>query len=921
MAKKNDHYMYIKDAEVLYDSKGKKAKAAKEADDIIKTIKQSNQDIENNDACISDEKANTGENQTDWKSLIIKAFKDGPLKWKPSFDSKHESYCDQRFETNFSKKATESDANDVTNRKMCGNIDAKIEAKSGGHAHIAIGETKLAKADYEAQFKGKLKASFDGIKDESSTKAGFKRQVTVGSFKAEGEMEGKLKGSAELNILKYKRQMEADANFKVTGKASMLAGELCLEKNTEGIEGHVKVLHGKVEGKATFQAKASVGKHKAHLNVKAEGKAKFKALDGKLVLKAKKREDGSLYIPGVKATVGQAKAEGEAEFDVQTDILGKKYNKRGKVSGKARLCGAKFKALSVDCSDKKDYGNDYKVSVDVQGLKANVLNVEATKTKIGSKTSLSMEATGAELNVGTLSATGIDNREIKSVKTRAGFSFNAGNINATGLGHKGVKMEANAGSEVNMFNLSIGVSRDSEVSVRNGVSLFNINLKIGLPRFSAGSADCGFNIGIPFLSGGGDGGGGRCIARDIGSQSWGSHSDGEGCSSGISSETSGAGHGEASSDRQNTSDKEYVWNDVTDESDRHSRSGLGDKNSFDNPIDIEGDNNNMLGSNKSNHVIDRNKMTDFDCSESNINNTLEDIEKTFLQRQSGITSNDDVRVKNLDGHILEGYSFDNDGNIVYSERDDLLVVIDRADEDDMCSIVEAFDAEEVDPNQPFSKRMAGYGLMNKYGVRNGYSEEDYYYMQPYRSRRSNFRQTKTKSDKVCEKVEQFYKGKSDTTATGKHSQSVVDAAITDELENEEVYNKYLARLVGKGIKGDTQRKCSAKTLKCGQKIWHDKEMLHRALIQEYTRNSQFGGETSRKELKQNSKTHRDIMSDAENAKHDLGTNYKVAQPKKKAEPKKPFGANKNIHTIFTLEGTESRPIQYIKENVACFGDD
>jgi hypothetical protein len=91
------------------------------------------------------------------------------------------------------------------------------------------------------------------------------------------------------------------------------------------------------------------------------------------------------------------------------------------------------------------------------------------------------------------------------------------------------------------------------------------------------------------------------------------------------------------------------------------------------------------------------------------------------------------------------------------------------------------------------------------------------------------------------------------------------------------------------------------------------------LVEKYSKGPNARDVTAKRNSVGNTKE-RDIEGNAAQGQS-TESDDRTPKAKKKEEPKKPFGANKNIHTIFTLAGAESKPVKYLKDNFACFTDE
>ncbi|XP_045158779.2 uncharacterized protein LOC123524560 [Mercenaria mercenaria] len=375
-------FMYIRNAEMLNDSQGREANAHKEADDIIKTIIPDTEDEKDEDEGVNhrmEETKNDSKVQSNWTDQIVEVFKSGPLKWKPTFDKKHKSSCDRKAVSTFIVNTYDVGDNCTKTNYLCGQTEAAIKAGSEGHVQISVGKTNIATVKYDADIKGNVKLYHQGLVYKRSQTDGKERDIKIANCAAKEEIVGNLQGSAEFNAFDYKWKVEAEAKGNTSGNVSFVGLNGNVKKTPKGIEGHTKPLHVKTGGKANFQVKGSVGKQKVKLNAKAKGKVKFKAIDGKFVLAAKKPEDGGIYIPGVHGTLGEVKAKGEADFK------GKEMNEKAKASGEAKLPGMQFRTLNVDMRREKDNGTTVKTKASVVGAILNVLNLEAVGNKKGNK--------------------------------------------------------------------------------------------------------------------------------------------------------------------------------------------------------------------------------------------------------------------------------------------------------------------------------------------------------------------------------------------------------------------------------------------------------------------------------------------------------------------------------------------------------
>ncbi|XP_060555765.1 uncharacterized protein LOC132716495 [Ruditapes philippinarum] len=501
-------FMYLRNGELLYDSEGKEAMAEKQAADIIDIIKKINPNLgDANDEDVTKDEIEDTDNDSsqeiDWGAKIIDVFKNGCLKWKPSLEKDHKSLLTTKAHTNFTRKTYSEDNKIKETKVMYEEADANFNASSSGHLKISMGEKNSVKAEYDAKVNGCGEASCKGLFDKRFNDKENERELLIAKCEAKGKLEGEFKGSASFNAKENEGKADMNVKFGVHGQTSFTGVDIKLQNSNK--EGRVKVLHGNAKGNAEIKAAGTFGKHKVNLEAKAKGGAKFKAMDGEFDFSAKKRNDG-IYIPGFKGIVGKAKAKGEAEFCLNTEICGKKIDKKGNVSGEAEASALTLNALEVDIRKEKDDGTVRKAKASVKGMEGNFCNVEATGKRSGDITEASANLTGAKVNIGNVNATGIDNRTIHSANATSGLSADIGNVKASCLGHKGTTAGIDASLGMQMFNVSAGIARDTGVSASSKFSMFNVNLTIGTPSLNISMPGLGPNISIPFVSAGGGGG-------------------------------------------------------------------------------------------------------------------------------------------------------------------------------------------------------------------------------------------------------------------------------------------------------------------------------------------------------------------------------------------------------------------------------
>lgn len=425
------------------------------------------------------------------------------------FNFAQHSKCEIKGEVSYDKPKSEKWKNGKRETSANAKAEGNVKAKSKGHAKLNVFEMEVANIGYNAKFEGKGKAEVKGRDSKTTYKQnGHEKHNKFCVASIEGRAQGEAKLSTDVNILNCKGKLGVEGKFEGAAKAKFELAEVKKQQTNGKTTREFGLIQGKADGNGKVNAKANIGKHSVGFDAEAEGQAELTLASGKADFNVEKTKNGYI-VPGLNLKLGQAAARGRAKCDIHTDINHKKWQRKCDISGEARASGVNVQAFSVEINREKDHGNHSKISADAELARVNFMNVKATGKETGNAARSVTEFKGLEANIGNVNATGIDDRETLGIKTSSGVKANIGNIQATAIGPKGLKAELDGGAGIDCFNVKTGIHRTTGVSVAtNRMSFCNLNLTVGLPQFNLNTGNCGFNIGIPFLSDGGGGGGG-----------------------------------------------------------------------------------------------------------------------------------------------------------------------------------------------------------------------------------------------------------------------------------------------------------------------------------------------------------------------------------------------------------------------------
>ena len=851
-----------------------------------------------------------------------------------------QSKCAIKGKASYDKLKTEKKNEWKRETKMHAKAEGSIDAKSEGYAKVNILEKEVAKIEYNAKLEGDGKADFKGReKTQINTPDGYEKQFKV----CTGSMEGKFKGeaglSAEMNILKCKTKIGAEGKLEGNAKAEFILAETKTIRKNGRTTREFRLIEGKAECKGKAEAKAYLGKHSVGFDAEAEGKAKLCVAKGNADFNVRKTKKG-YNVSGLNLTVGKASAKGRAKCNINASINNKKHERKFDVSREAKVKGIDIKAFNVDIRRDNDCGNQAKVSAEGTLAKVNLMNLKATGKETGHTMEVKKEFKGLEANIGNVQATGIDDRKNVNISSSTGLTANIGNVQATGLGPKGVKMEHDSGAGIDCFNLAIGTHRTTGVSIASNRAQFcNVNLTIGPPQLNINTGPSGFNFGIPFLSSGGGGGGGNeggtCdseneeeikddskVARTANSRKVDVRKDKENGRDRRKSVSGSGNDGSVDDGRGSSGDGTVIGGDGTG----CGGAGKGDYGAGNGSTDCDGDGTGNGSTGKGGNVIaygsadgdgigygsscsdsdeigygsTGNRGDSYDSTESNDDGTGNDSSGGHGDDIGhGSTGSSGYRF----GHVSRGYSGDvasNGGEIDYGSPDWGGDGFSYASTEDGDGIGCSSDSDDYEigydnpdsvgngiPNSSAGSHVYGFGNENLCG---GDGDTIVY------DRRGSY----------TDEIGYSSIGRGD--ADGCQSEALQNETYFNLTDPEE-YNKYIKSLVDERLQKGSKNKLRGKpSKKCsGNRYWANTEQVRSDIFKEYT------GKTA-DEIQ-------GIIPAKESRQHQVENMETKRNVKQEAEPKKPFGSNKNIHTIFTLCDGDSKPIHYLKDNIACFGDD
>lgn len=465
------NFKYIKDGNILYNEDGLEAKVEKEAEDLVAAIKQ------------------TDDNNDEARALLnslVRAFQNGPL------HSRNRSQVDK--------------ATNVSTEKLKGGAVPTVQWQSQTQA---IGTSRNPTTTKEKQkLQGEPSSTLERtfLEDEASSRADSRtgtRYTEQHTDRIEHQPVVPKDDIREKVPRSDGRSMKTYSYEKKDGKWGKSVGVKTEKKVREGNEFSVRV--------------------------KAKANAKYKLVDGKLCLAAKRDKDGNIYIPGGNLSLGTAGFGGKASLQLSR---GKDSLKVLKTSAEVRASGVNVRAMNASVAKvKHDSPLELKASADARGVDVNVANANATAIRTGTSVEASARVCGAQLNAGNVSITGIDDRTKVGASVKVGARADFGNVHISGLGRKEIVAEADITAGISAGNVAIGIARTTGARATTQFSIGNVNLTIGPPTLSFAP---GLDIGIPFLSGGGGGGdgGGGDGGDGAGGGGGGGGDDGGGASSG-----------------------------------------------------------------------------------------------------------------------------------------------------------------------------------------------------------------------------------------------------------------------------------------------------------------------------------------------------------------------------------------------------